>query len=33
MEKTDIEKIMNVVDHTLLKPYAKEKEIKKSLSF
>ena len=29
MEKTDIEKIMNVVDHTLLKPYAKEKEIKK----
>ncbi|MCL4362280.1 deoxyribose-phosphate aldolase [Candidatus Parvarchaeota archaeon] len=29
MEKTEIEKIMNVVDHTLLKPYAKEKEIKK----
>ncbi|MGC8533293.1 MAG: deoxyribose-phosphate aldolase [Candidatus Parvarchaeum sp.] len=29
MEKSEIDKIMGVVDHTLLKPYAKEKEIKK----
>ena len=29
MDKTEIDKIMGVVDHTLLKPYAKEKEVKK----
>jgi deoxyribose-phosphate aldolase len=29
VEKAEIDKIMNVVDHTMLKPYAKEKDIKK----
>jgi deoxyribose-phosphate aldolase len=31
MEQNEIDKIMGVVDHTLLKPYASEKEIKKFL--